>query len=117
MSDLVKYGYAPGDCEGKCLCCGTSMHGVDKRAVTCEACATNLHDRATEKDRTISALRQELGVKDAALRTLALAYIRNPESEDWGINGSRIVDQFVPTRFITDAWNLARSLLTGPTGG
>ena len=40
---LMRYGYAPGNYMSKCHNCEHVVTGVDKRAVTCRACAEALH--------------------------------------------------------------------------
>ena len=44
---LKRYGYAPGNYMNKCSCCGHVVLNVDKRAITCRACAEAMHDKAT----------------------------------------------------------------------
>jgi hypothetical protein len=40
---LKAYGYAPGHYMNRCHLCNATVAGVDKRAITCRACAEKLH--------------------------------------------------------------------------
>ena len=66
MSDLIKYGYAPGRYDVECRICGGEFLG-DKRAKTCKGCAIS-----TPLKKENAALRSEVQrwkqvVEDAAV--------------------------------------------------
>jgi len=51
MSDLKRFGYAPGSYLITCYVCGKVSQGCDKRAISCLVCA-EAAETAEKKDST-----------------------------------------------------------------